>query len=58
MVHIGEENKMKAEDEIKARKLAEEHWAWVESVLTDRQQETKHMAIEFFKHGFKHGKEE
>lgn len=37
--------------------LAKEHWAWVESVLADRQQETKHMFIEGFKHGYKHGKE-
>lgn len=39
------------------RQLAEEHWAWVESVLADRQQETKHMFIEGFIHGHKHGKE-
>lgn len=37
------------------RQLAEEHWAWVESVLADRQAETKHMFIEGFIHGFKHG---
>ena len=38
--------------------LAKEHWAWVESVLADRQQETKHMFIEGFVHGYKHGKSE
>ena len=42
----------------KPKQLAEEHWAWIESVLADRQQETKHMFIEGFIHGFKHGKEE
>lgn len=37
------------------QKLAEEHWAWVEQVLANRQTETKHMFIEGFKHGYKHG---
>ena len=39
------------------QELAEQHWAWIEGVLADRQQETKHMFIEGFKHGYKHGKE-
>ena len=43
-------------DEEKSRKLGEEHWAWIEAVLANRQEETKHMFIEGFIHGFKHGK--
>ena len=39
------------------KRLAEEHWAWIESVLANRQRETKHMFIEGFLHGYKHGKE-
>lgn len=39
------------------RQLAEEHWRWIESVLSDRQRETEHMFIEGFLHGYKHGKE-
>ena len=38
-----------------AKRLAKEHWAWVESVLANRQKETQHMFIEGFIHGFKHG---
>ena len=37
--------------------LANEHWAWIEQVLANRQTETKHMFIEGFLHGYKHGKE-
>ena len=40
-----------------ARQLAEDHWDWIEAVLAKRQEETKHMFIEGFVHGFKHGKE-
>ena len=39
----------------KGKKLAEQHWAWIESVLANRQVETKHMFIEGFIHGYKHG---
>jgi len=39
-----------------SRQLAEEHWAWIETVLNKRQEETKQMFIEGFVHGFKHGK--
>ncbi len=39
----------------KSVKLAEEHWAWIEEVLANRQAETKHMFIQGFIHGFKHG---
>ena len=38
-----------------ARKLAEEHWDWIKGVLANRQAETKHMFIEGFVHGYKHG---
>ncbi len=41
----------------KVRKQAEAHWKWIESVLADRQKETKHMFIEGFIHGHKHGKD-
>ena len=33
-----------------ARKLADEHWTWVEKVVG-------HVAKDFFIHGYKHGKE-
>lgn len=42
----------------KVRRLAEEHWAWIEDILADRQRETAHMFIEGFIHGFKHGAQE
>lgn len=38
------------------RQLAEEHWDWIEQVLRNRQNETRHMFIEGFIHGYKHGK--
>ena len=41
--------------EAEARKLGEEHWAWIESILANRQKETKCMFIEGFVHGYKHG---
>jgi len=45
----------KEKEEVK--KLANEHWSWIESVLADRQMETKHMFIEGFIHGYKHGEQ-
>ena len=48
---------MDKETELKARKIGEEHWNWIEQVLANRQNETKHMFIEGFVHGFKHGKD-
>lgn len=46
---------MDKETEATARRIGEEHWGWIEQVLTNRQNETKHMFIEGFVHGFKHG---
>lgn len=39
------------------KQLRDEHWAWIEQVLANRQAETKHMFIEGFIHGHKHGKQ-
>lgn len=47
---------MKTASEI--RQQAEEHWEWIEQVLKNRETETRHMFIEGFIHGYKHGKEE
>lgn len=40
-----------------AEQLAEEHWAWLESVLYQEKQLEKKLYISGFIHGFKHGKE-
>ena len=39
------------------RQLADEHWAWIESVIAGKLVEARHMFIEGFVHGYKHGKE-
>lgn len=45
------------EFEAKVRNLADEHWEWIEQVLSHGLIVTKFMFIEGFIHGFKHGKE-
>ena len=47
---------MNKEEAVEAKKLAEEHWQWIEQILANRQAETKHMFIEGFIHGYKHGR--
>lgn len=39
------------------RQEAEEHWEYIEQVLARRQMETKHLFIEAYIHGHKHGRE-
>lgn len=39
----------------KAKKLAEEHWAWLESILFQQRLIEKKIFIDSFIHGYKHG---
>ena len=43
--------------EKEARKLAEEHWAWLESILEEQRRMEKKLFIDAFIHGFKHGED-
>jgi hypothetical protein len=39
------------------KQLAEEHWAWIESILYQQRLMEKKLFIDAFVHGFKHGVE-
>ena len=39
-----------------ARKLAEEHWEWLQSVLQVQREMEKRLFIDAFVHGVKHGR--
>lgn len=43
--------------EEEARKLAEEHWEWLESLLVVQREMEKKLFIDAFIHGTKHGGE-
>ena len=40
-----------------AKKLAEEHWLWLESILYQQRLMEKKLFIDSFVHGFKHGED-
>ena len=40
------------------RELAEEHWAWIESILSVQRMMEKKLFIDAFIHGYKHGRKE
>ena len=39
------------------KQQAEEHWAYIEAILAKRQEEEKHLFIDAFIHGLKHGRQ-
>lgn len=41
-----------------AKELAEEHWNWLDSVLSIQREMEKKLFIDAFMHGVKHGKED
>lgn len=38
--------------------LAQEHWTWLQSILDKQREMERKITIDFFIHGYKHGKEE
>jgi len=40
-----------------SRQLAEEHWIWLESLLSKQKEMEKKLFVDAFIHGYKHAKE-
>lgn len=48
----------KEKPEQKARRLANEHWNWIEGFLNQERERQRFLFIEGFLHGDKHGRKE
>ncbi len=48
---------MRPQEDKTSLELAQEHWTWLQEVLDKQREMERTIAIDFFVHGYKHGKE-